>query len=280
MLITPTQEMAAFAGEAVPGCRPADTSGGLPPHLLRIHGDDGHAYIVKSHNNPARFRREHIAYTTWTWVLGDQAPQLIAADPGRRMLLLSALPGAPIPDTGLSKDRERTIHQQAGRLLRRLHHHAEPLRRDTGICLFLAGRLRIWISRGRGLLTSAERATLRTLAAEIAQAGPVDITVCHLDFQPRNWLIHHRTVGLIDFEHTRIDVRIRDLARLAYRHWDERPDLHEAFMTGYGRHLNATDTALLHHFGAIEAITSLVRGRDTDDPDLLEHGRSLLARLG
>jgi thiamine kinase-like enzyme len=108
----------------------------------------------------------------------------------------------------------------------------------------------------------------------------MEVRFCHLDFQPRNWIVDDNgTVRLIDFEHARPDARIRDMARLAHRYWPHRPDLCQAFVRGYGTSLSEQERTLLYHFGALEAATALVRGRDTDDADLVMHGRALLDRL-
>nr|WP_241779626.1 hypothetical protein [Streptomyces natalensis] len=106
----------------------------------------------------------------------------------------------------------------------------------------------------------------------------MDSAICHLDYQPRNW---HVGVGFwtFDFEHMRRDARIRDFARLEFRHWQAAPQLREAFFTGYGSRLTDTEQRLLERFGAIEAVTAIVRGHEQGDAVLSAHGHTVLAQL-
>lgn len=105
------------------------------------------------------------------------------------------------------------------------------------------------------------------------------IAPCHLDFQPRNLLWHtDNRVRVIDLENSREDLAARDLARLATRIWPRRPDLASAFLDGYGP-LDETDTAVLRHVTALEAVTTLAYGLHKDEANLVEVGRNLLADL-
>lgn len=103
---------------------------------------------------------------------------------------------------------------------------------------------------------------------------------CHLDFQPRNWLIGKPgEVSLIDFEHTRTDLPARDFVRLWFRVWATRPDLREAFLDGYGRPLTQAEDQLIWHLGAIDALTALARGHETANPELTASGHATLRQL-
>lgn len=75
----------------------------------------------------------------------------------------------------------------------------------------LAQRLRDWIARAdrAGLISAVERNGLSHSADDLANT-PMDSAACHLDYQPRNWLVGD-AFGLCDFEHMRRDARIRDL---------------------------------------------------------------------
>jgi hypothetical protein len=42
---------------------------------------------------------------------------------------------------------------------------------------------------------------------------------------------------LIDFERAELATAVRDLVRLEYGPWDQRPDLRDSFVGGYGRNL-------------------------------------------
>lgn len=69
-----------------------------------------------------------------------------------------------------------------------------------------------------------------------------------------------------------------DLARLATRIWPHHPDLNAAFLDGYGP-LDATDTAVLHHVTALEAVTRFAYGLRTGGNHLVHLGQHLLASI-
>lgn len=144
----------------------------------------------------------------------------------------------------------------------------------------LAGRLEAWVERGdrADLLSAVERRRLLSVASQLSGTR-MDSAVCHLDYQPRNWLIGDEGFWICDLEHMRRDARVRDFARLEFRRWQAAPRLRDAFFTGYGAHLTSTDQRLLESFGAIEAITALVRGHEQGDHALSAHGRTVLSRL-
>ena len=275
---TTDQILIEFASEVIKGCEHVEDPS-LPSHLIRVRDAAGQAYIAKLHRSAERFQREHLAYTTWVASLGHQAPRMVAADGARRALLLTELPGVPANLTGGAPSAEQAIHRSAGELLRRLH-DVRPAELDPCIGSDLADRLDHWIKRAEGLLDSDELRTLRRHAHALAGIAPLETTVCHLDYQPRNWIIRGCTVHLVDFEHARIDARLRDLTRLRYRHWTRCPELREAFFAGYGQELTDTEEKALRHFGAIEAVTSLVRAHNTGDAELAVHGRNVLRQLG
>jgi Ser/Thr protein kinase RdoA (MazF antagonist) len=252
--------------------------GTLPAHVMAFTDEGGQQYLAKRHSSRNRYRREIHAYTHWVPALRDQAPQLVATDPEHLILLLTALPGTTADHVTPGTKAERAAHQSAASVLRQLHDSA-PLEYSHDMAVTLAQRIMHWVDRAGVLLNAGERRLLLDHADAIA-ASPVEVRFCHLDFQPRNWIVDgDGTVRLIDFEHARPDARIRDMARLAHRYWPHRPDLYHAFVRGYGTSLYEQERTLLYHFGALEAATALVRGRDTDDAALAMHGRALLDRL-
>lgn len=273
---SPARILAGFAAEILEGSESvADPP--LPARLLRVRDAAGKVYVAKLARSDERYEREHRAYSTWATALGDRAPRLIAADPIRRALLLTWVPGQPAT-TPVSAEAEHAVHQSAGALLRQLH-DAEPVVLSSRIGPELAARLEIWICRADGLLSEQERGLLLRHAYALAALRPVETTVCHLDFEPRNWIVSNGIVCLVDFEHSRVDARVRDLTRLAYRHWVDRPDLRLVFLAGYGRGLSAAEIEFLRHCGAIEAVTSLVRGNETGNVILAAHGHRVLGQL-
>jgi hypothetical protein len=135
-------------------------------------------------------------------------------------------------------------------------------------------------ARAANLLAATDSAVIASHLTALEQAAIPPGSPCHLDFHPRNWLVSESgTVSLIDFEHSRIDVPARDLVRLRFRIWPTRPDLQDAFFEGYGRHFTDAEDELTWHLGALDALTSLARGRDTHNPELTAFGLSTLRQL-
>ncbi len=250
----------------------------LPVHIRAFADSNGRHYLAKRHSSHERYEREGHAYKRWVPAIHDRAPHLLATDPDHLMLLLTAVPGVPATHVTPGGDSERAAHHAAGAVLRRLHDSAPP-EDSLRMAVTLAERTRYWVDRTGALLTAAQRRLLLDHADAIG-AAPVEVRFCHLDFQPRNWIIDDDGIlRLIDYEHARPDARVRDLARLAHRYWPRRPDLYHAFVRGYGTALDDSERVLMYHFGALEAATALVRGTETDNTDLTLHGRTLLDRL-
>ncbi|MGW9205692.1 phosphotransferase [Embleya sp. NPDC055664] len=250
----------------------------LPSHVLRLVDVEGTQYIAKQHHRPDRFTQEVRAYMTWARHLAHHAPRLVAHDEASHTLLLTALPGTR-GDVLASGSRDlRQAYEAAGATLRVLH-DSTAFDAKGMLGSMLAGRLEGWIDRAAGLalLTSAEARHLRVIATELA-TSEISGAVCHLDYQPRNWLLGE-VFRVLDFEHMRPDARIRDFARLEFRQWAATPRLRLAFFEGYGRQLTEPEQRLLNRFGAIEAATALVRGHEEADHTLSARGRAILDLL-
>ncbi|SDG83933.1 Ser/Thr protein kinase RdoA involved in Cpx stress response, MazF antagonist [Sinosporangium album] len=253
----------------------------LPPYVQFLEDASGERSVLKHHSSPVRFETEARAYTAWAPALGDHAPHLIAADPGSQCLLLTAVSGHRPSQGPPGSPAERHAHHAAGHVLRLLHQAFPGPHPNSDVSAYLAERMRWWATRAHhaSLITASELHALLRRADEL-DGIVVDSAICHLDYQPRNWIIGPgRDVIAVDFEHTRLDARIRDFARLHHRHWRQAPALRDAFFDGYGHHPSPEEQELLHRFEALEAVTALVRGYETNAPKLVAHGRLLLTHL-
>lgn len=233
--------------------------------------------IAKLHRSRSLHDREVHAYRAWTPHLGSAAPDLVAVAPELPGIVITAVPGTPLDTQALPPDDEHDAHRGAGRVLARLH--ALPANAAASdITDYLAERGEHWLTRLGRNITQHDAQLVRE-HLRVLQSTRARVTPCHLDFQPRNLLWHtdHR-IRVIDFENSREDLAARDLARLATRVWPQRPDLREAFLGGYGQ-LDASDTAVLHHVTALEAVTSMAYGLQHGDDYLLDLGRRLLTTL-
>jgi hypothetical protein len=253
---------------------PCEIREALGPSVARVSARDGKDYVVKKHADRDKHDREVHAYRRWTTPLGSSAPELIAADPQALAIVITTLDGRPHPGP-----LAPAAHRHAGAILRRFH-DAEPPRRLPGYRDWLRDRSAYWTARAKPFVDAADLAAVSAHLAALQQAAdPVGVP-CHLDFQPRNWLLGHAgDLYLIDFEHARTDIPLRDLVRLAFRVWPARPGLQDAFLDGYGRDLTVSDTETLHHLGALDALSALARGHQAGDAYLIESGHLALGQL-
>ncbi|GAB3177387.1 aminoglycoside phosphotransferase [Streptomyces incanus] len=250
----------------------------LPPRVVRLVASDGRHFIAKQHAERDRYAGELHAYGAWGTHLTGHAPELVGCDDATFTLLLTGLAGERADIVAPGSPEEELAHHEAGHVLGKLH-RATSVPQGGAVGAALAERFQRWIDRAvrADLLDAAEEHLLKHHAA-ILGASHMDSAVCHLDYQPRNWLLGD-TFGICDFEHMRRDARVRDFARLEFRRWQSAPHLRTAFFDGYGRPPNDTERHLLESFGAIEAATALVKGHQESDPALSAHGRTVLSRL-
>jgi Ser/Thr protein kinase RdoA (MazF antagonist) len=250
----------------------------LPPRVLRLVDTEGNEFFAKQHSERDRYVRELQAYIAWGAHLIGHIPHVVGQQDMTCTLLFTAVPGVRADTLAPGSPEEEQVHYEAGRVLGKLH-RATSVPPNGAVGTGLAQRLRHWIARAdrAGLISAVERDGLSHSADDLASTS-LDSAVCHLDYQPRNWLLGD-AFGLCDFEHMRREARIRDFARLEFRRWQAAPNLRTAFFAGYGQPLSDTEQRLLESFGAIEAVTALVRGHEQDDPALSAHGRTVLTRL-
>jgi hypothetical protein len=254
---------------------PCELTDVLAGAVIRVETASGGEFVVKQHLNRALYEREVHAYGYWTTVLVPSAPVLAAVDEAAMIIAISAVAGASACLGDLTPD----VYRQAGVLLRRFH-EAEPSTALPWYGDWLRGRAAHWASRAAPLLTPDDSAVIREHLAAFSHSGILFGGPCHLDFQPRNWLISPvGVVSVIDFEHARIDLPARDLVRLRFRSWPSRPDLRDAFLDGYGRRLRSAEDRLSWHLGALDALTALARRYENNDPALVAAGRDTLRPL-
>ncbi len=253
--------------------------------VFRFHDSDGSFWFLKQHRDHERYRAELAAYTNWVPALHDAAPRLRAFDDSLHALILSQVPGTappwPAPQmTGLSAElrAEQAVQRQAGRVLRMLHDARPPLPWPD----FAAAKLSQFDDLkmpAAGLLQSRELDKARALVSGLADLPAPARVPCHHDYTPRNWLVRAGALHVIDFEWSGLDARVADLARLYLGIWADRPDLRDAFLTGYGQELSASDWGALHGCAAVTAVWLLVKAHETRQPSFEDGSRRALLRL-
>ena len=244
--------------------------------VLELVAASGRALIAKAVGDVALYQRELHALRHWAPALGACASALVGTDDDLCLLLLTMVPGRRAEETAASTDPD--VHRQAGRLTRLLH-DAQTATLDRDIALATARKLELWIDRGRSVLSDAEIAFARSRVAPLADAGPLLTVPCHMDNQPRNWVVSDGRVGLIDFGGTRLDFWLRDLQRMYFQQWEHRPDLRDAFYAGYGRTPDAAERGLLTCYLAHGGLSTVVWAHEAGDTAFEAHGHRILAEL-
>jgi len=242
----------------------------------------GGCWFVKRHSSERFHQREVAAYRHWTAALGPgRAPDLAAADSQMLAIVISGLPGQTALNLRLAGDDERELHRQAGELLRRLHNAAPPVPGGPGLRQGVK-RVEEHLSRASALLTPPEIALVRRCAAELPALAPeLPAVPTHGDAQLRNWLWNQaaRQLAIIDFERAETGPAVRDLVRLEYGPWDQRPDLRASFLDGYGRALAHAEEQALPRLAALDALSGLQWGTANGDREVTGRARRTFARL-
>ena len=250
--------------------------------VWEITDSAGIRWFVKRHSTERFHQREVSAYRQWTAALGPRrAPDLAASDSQLLAIVISGLPGQIAHDLVLSADDECELHRQAGQLLRRLHDAAPPAPQDNSPDR-ATQRVDEHLRRASGLLAPPEIALVRRCAAGLLSLVPeLPVVPTHGDTQPRNWLWDQATrqLAVIDFERAEPAPAARDLVRLEYGPWDQRPDLRASFLGGYGRALTCTEEEALPCLAALDALSGLQWGTLNGDREVTGRARRTFARL-
>src|SRR5262245_35679653 len=81
--------------------------------VVELEAADGERVVAKAHRRPSKFEAETFAYERWVRSLGQQAPQLIAADRTAQVIITTKLPGRPLSRFAADVDLP-DVYRQAG----------------------------------------------------------------------------------------------------------------------------------------------------------------------
>lgn len=162
------------------------------------------------------------------WAREGHAAHLVHADRAARVLVLERLPGDLVFRTPAALDP--CVHRRAGELLREFH--AQAARPSQGTDAAATRRALAWLDGDHAVPTDVEA----RVRAGLAAIPPVeaDLVPTHGDWQPRNWLVDHGSVRVIDFGRFAFRPAASDFTRLAAQEWRESPACEAAFFDGYG----------------------------------------------
>jgi hypothetical protein len=252
--------------------------------VWRVEGSSGEALAyLKQHRVPDKWRRERTILVRLREPPAAPVPELLGSDADDRLLLVRACPGEPATSMSLTPHDERSLHEQAGHLRRRLD--AVPLdeREDDPLPLpdALARRLAAWLERARPSLPPA---LLQRIAAEF-DPRPFEGARrrwCHRDLAPHNWIVqptlHGPRLHVIDFGQARPDVWLVDALKLWDDAWARDPALADAFWRGYGREPDAIERARLRQLALLHGLATAAWGDRHAHARFSSHGRAVLAR--
>ncbi|MFI5864650.1 aminoglycoside phosphotransferase family protein [Streptomyces sp. NPDC051546] len=255
-------------------------------HVRANHGE----VFVKLYPSTEKYEREVKGCEHATRVLAaDEAPRLLARDPERPAVVLSALPGRVVRGLPLEQAEEQHVHRLAGDLLRRWHDAPEPIsdlehRRIMASVTAQADEAAMILDRLGDQLSPAEQDLVRDAARDLpGLARSLPLAYRHGDYSPRNWLWapeptpgHH---GLIDFEESAPGLAVEDLVWLCGAAWPTRPDLRDAFLAGYGRPLSSTEQRALVLLTARLGVSYLNTGLAKSDTVLINRGRTVVQHM-
>ncbi|MFI9630049.1 aminoglycoside phosphotransferase family protein [Streptomyces sp. NPDC052042] len=240
--------------------------------------------------SPSRldYDREAAGYAYTGRLLAEhEAPRLLAADAHLRALLSSPLPGQVVRDLPLDLDVELRLHENAGRLLR-LWHDAS----DSGSAADRAAVRAAMQEQAQEAADCLEDTAVHLAADRIALveaaskdlvelAEQVPLVFRHGDYATRNWLYDAKTGrhGLIDFAMAQYGVAAEEFVWLGGAVWPTRPDLKDAYFTGYGRPLTQEEEQLLRLLIVRLGVSYLRNGLVKDRGDLVARGHLILDRM-
>jgi aminoglycoside phosphotransferase len=260
---------------------------------LRARGGD--AYL-KIHADRATWEPEAHGYEQWASAFGAQTPKLLGVyDAGPFAILTSDMGGSNLEDAALSPEKQRDAWRDAGRALVALHDHAVGTHfgtptRDGSVATpgadaveYIAAEFVDLMGRAEqtGWLSPGERAVVERARALIPAFEGERPTPCHRDYCPVNWIVdaNGAWLGVIDYEFARWDVRVTDFSRYPDWDWMLRPDLTDAFMTGYGRPLTTVEQEQLLVARAKYVLGAVVWGRENAFYGFEQEGRDALVVL-
>ncbi|MFJ2744805.1 aminoglycoside phosphotransferase family protein [Streptomyces sp. NPDC087440] len=239
-------------------------------------------YFVKVAPRPISYTRETRAYREAVPRLGrGNAPVLKESSAELYAMILTAVDGDPLKSETLPS-RRRTAHEQAGRLLRRLHDVYPTIRAQAeaahAVEATVAG-LDKHLGAARDHLSAAEAQLLRRLVDTLPALGPLPAGFLHGDFWERNLLWNGHFCVLIDFERSAPGPVVADFVKLATSVWPGHPELRAALLAGYGRPLSDVEERALVAFSAADAASALAYGPRHGDAFVTERGRRTVERL-
>ncbi|SIM70212.1 phosphotransferase family protein [Micromonospora cremea] len=228
--------------------------------IVKAGGDDDH-----------HIQRELHAHLNWLrpWTSRGRAPDLVHGSADAKLLITRYLPGELV--LGSEHAEDRSTYRQAGELLALLH--AQSVVTDADYERRENEKSLAWLNQPHRIAAT----TVARLRAEITTwpTPPATLVPTHGDWQPRNWLVHHDVVGVIDFGRAAMRPTSTDFARLAAQGFRRDPSLEAAFLDGYGT--DPRDTNAWHRNRVRAAIGTAAWAYRVGDEPFEAQGHRMIA---
>lgn len=257
--------------------------------VWRLETADGRQFYLKRHEERRLFERELHALTEWLPRLPEGARQMtvppIASAADLDAVILEVAPGDIVESADLTADERAATYQMAGAFAAALH--ALPCE-GCGPVADYEARMRLAVGRWLDLPDVGFTDEIRRWARQELHAGGafegVEFVAAHMDYAPRNWLIHRDDGALwlrvIDWERARPAPWTEDVQRMAEDHWHAEPALREAFFLGYGREPSEVEERQIRALVLVnKAIGAIGWGGQRGDTAFVAKGWRILERL-
>ena len=257
--------------------------------VWRLETAGGRQYYLKRHEDRRLFDRERHAVLDWLPRLPEGARQMTApptaiADDLDAMIF-EAAPGEIVEEADLTREERLAAYQLAGAFAAALH--ALPCD-GCGPAAGYGATLLESVERWLGDPQAAFSVEVQEWVRDEVRAGGafegVSLVPAHMDYSPRNWLLHRDGgvlwLHVIDWERARPAPWVEDVQRMAEDHWHADPTLREAFFLGYGREPSEVEERQIRALVVVNgAVGAIAWGGQRGDSAFVAKGRAILERL-
>lgn len=257
--------------------------------VWRLETVDGGEFYLKRHEGRRLYERELIAVRDWLPRLPEGARQMtvpmIATADELDAMIFEAAPGEIVEEAELTSAELQAAYQMAGAFAAALHAlPCEGCGPAPGYEAELLASVERWLPDPDAGFTEDEQRWARETVHADGAFDDVELVPAHMDYSPRNWLLHRRDGALwlyvIDWERARPAPWVEDVQRMAEDHWFHDPSLREAFFLGYGSSPSEVEERQLRAITAVNsAIGAIAWGGQREDWDFVAKGRGILDRM-
>ena len=257
--------------------------------VWRLETADGGQFYLKRHEERRLYERELTAVRDWVPRLPEGARQMtvpmVATIDELEAMIFEAAPGEIVEEAELTSEELRAAYQMAGAFAAALHAlPCDGCGPADGYVEQLLASIERWLGDPEVGFTEDEQRWAREAVRAGGAWDGVELVPAHMDYSPRNWLIHRDDgalwLSVIDWERGRPAPWVEDVQRMAEDHWHLDPSLRESFFLGYGREPSEVEERQIRALvAANSAIGAIAWGGQREDWEFVAKGRAILERL-